>query len=146
MVKVSPPDNHELDNSGFAPSQIELLAASLRLNASDISNSIPALAQLLQSIAPNSCQIKQRKRGLMSKQKNIEEISVQLGDDIFSISQLGSGSAVKAIRSKIVRGITIKTDELSTDEWISSLAESLAVEAQKSETARSAISKLLGAT
>lgn len=82
----------------------------------------------------------------MSKQKNIEGISVQLGDTLFSISHSGSGSAVKAVKSKIVRGITIKTDELSTDEWISSLAEHLAVEAHRSETARSAISKLLGAT
>lgn len=142
---MSPPDNNEIENSGFAPSQIEMLAASLRIDTSDISNSMPALADLLQSVAPRGCQIKQRKRGMISKQKFIEEISVPLGDYVFSISRPGSAGAVTTIRSKIVRGITIKTDDLPTDEWVASLAENLAAEAQKSETARAAISKLLGA-
>ena len=140
---MSAENNDQIDKLGFAPSQIELLAASLRFNASDISNSMLALATLLQSIAPQTCQVKKKKRGLRSKETSIEEISIQLGEYRFLMSVGPRSLAVDS--PKIVRDIVIKTEDLPVDQWISSLAEMLALESQRSESARIAISKLLGA-
>jgi hypothetical protein len=142
---VSAENNDQIDNLGFAPSQIELLAASLRFNASDISNSMLALATLLESIAPQNCQVKKKKRGLRSKSTSIEEISIQLGEYRFLMSVGNGTNSIRTTRLKIVRDIVIKTDDLPVDQWIASLAEMLALESQRSESARIAISKLLGA-
>lgn len=142
---MSAENNDQIDNLGFGPSQIELLAASLRFNASDISNSMLALSSLLESIAPQNCQVKRKKHGFRSKATSIEEISVQLGEYRYLMSVGGGTNSIRTTRSKIVRDIVIKTEDLPVDQWISSLAEMLALESQRSESARIAISKLLGA-
>lgn len=139
-----PEGGKELDNFSFGPSKVELLAASLRLNNSDIQSSMAALAAALQSFSPSGCEVKRKKRGFRSKQETIESISLHLGDETFTIENSGGSSGITCTRAKIVRGIVLKRDELTVDEWINSLAESLAVEAERTEKGRDAIARLLG--
>lgn len=137
-------NSNGLENSQFEPSQIELLAASLRFSNSDIDNSMGALADLLQSISQNGCKITRHKHGLISKQTTIEQISLNLGDMVFTVARVARANSVTFSVAKIVRGIVIKTEELTMDEWSTKLAEELSKEAERSEKSRLALVKILG--
>jgi len=141
---VGATENNGLEKFAFKPSQLELLAASLRLGNSDIESSMNALAELLLSISPTGVKIKKRRRTLLSKETMIEEISIQLSDQIYTIANTKSVNVVKCSRLKVVRDIVIKTDELTMDKWAASLAQQVAVEAEQSEITRITINKMLG--
>lgn len=137
-------NSNGLENTQFEPSQIEMLAASLRFSNSDIDNSMGALAQLLQSISPDACKITRRKHGLISKQTTLEQISLNLGDLLFTVARANRANSVMFSVAKIVRGITIKTEEIAMEEWSRKLAEELSKEAEQSEKSRLALVKILG--
>ncbi len=144
MKAVGVTENKRLEQESFKPSQLDMLAASLRLDVSDVESSMTALAKLLQSISPTGVKISSRKKGLFTKDTVIEEISVRLGDQIYTISNARSKGSIACSRSKIVRDIVIKTDELPMDKWAASLAQHVALEAEQSAQSREVINKLLG--
>lgn len=67
-----------------------------------------------------------------------------MGDQIFMVTSGKAGGPVKFSRSKIVRDIVIKTDELTMEKWAASLAQHMATEAENSEATRSALNRILG--
>ena len=64
----------------------------------------------------------------------------QLGDARYVLS---TRDGLEARRAKAVRGVVLKTDELSFDEWLDALAHDLAAEAQTNEQAQLALQQLL---
>ncbi len=144
MSSVGAIGNDGLEKSVFEPSQLELLAASLRLNNSDIQNSLNALSELLRSVSPSGFKVKRRRKSILSKETVIEEISIRLKDQIYTIAVTRSANPIACSRSKVVRDIVIKTDELTMDKWAASLSQQMAVEAEQSEESRNAINRILG--
>ena len=144
MSSVGAIGNDGLEKSVFEPSQLELLAASLRLNNSDIQNSLNALSELLRSVSPSGFKVKRRRKSILSKETVIEEISIRLKDQIYTITVTRSANPIACSRSKVVRDIVIKTDELTMDKWAASLSQQMAVEAEQSEESRNAINRILG--
>jgi len=144
MSSVGAIDNNGLEKAVFKPSQLDLLAASLRLNNSDIENSLNALGELLKSISPSGVNIKRRKKSMLSRETVIEEISIRLKDQIYTVSNTKSANPIACSRSKVVRDIVIKTDELAMDKWAASLAQQVTVESEQSEVSRNAINRILG--
>ena len=144
MNPVGALENNGLDKASFKPSELDMIASSLRLDTSDIENSLTALAELLRSISPNGVKIRQRTKGLFSKETLIEEISIRLGDQLYAITNSKSSNPIVCSRSKIVRDIVIKTDELTMDKWAASLAQQAALEAERSAASRAALNRILG--
>jgi hypothetical protein len=72
--------------------------------------------------------------------KKATAFSVTLGDYTFRLSRDGSRLVAKRIMT--VRGITLKTEPLSLEEWLTSLAEQLAGMASDSAAARDAFSRI----
>jgi hypothetical protein len=68
-------------------------------------------------------------------------ISVELGGARYQVEQ--RDGSVAARRSSVVRGITLKNDELGLDEWIDSLARDVLAESERSERGRLALENLL---
>jgi hypothetical protein len=120
------------------PSDLDLVAASLRADAGDLRVFVEALASKLEQILPGRCRV--RRAGFRGK-GSVHEISVDLGDGRYELTQ--DDGAVTARRSSVVRGITLKNEELGLDEWIDSLAAQVVAEAGKSERGRVALQKLL---
>lgn len=137
-------ENNGVDKSGVKPSQLDLIAASLRLNNADIEGSLSALVEFLNSLSPSGITVKRRKKALFSKNTSIAEVTFRLKDQIFSISDARSATTIKFSRSKVVRDIVIKTDELAMDKWAAALAHQISVEAEQSENTRSTINRILG--
>ena len=116
----------------------DLVAASLRADADDLRLFVEALATKLEQSFPGHCRV--QRAGLLGKGK-VRRISVELGDSRYELAH-DDGTTVTQ-RSSVVRGISLKSDELALDEWIDALAAQVVAEAGRSERGRVALEKLL---
>ena len=121
--------------------QFELLASSLRADLSDTSAFLGALAEKLGGALPQQCVV-ERKGGLFAKEKPVQRVSVELGDQRYAIERTNRGM-LSAGRTKVVRGIALKTEELPVEIWIDDLSQALSTYAQHSAQARVALERLL---
>jgi hypothetical protein len=120
------------------PAAFDLLAASLRADATDLRTFVEGLATKLELSFPERCRIE--RTGLLSK-KRVRKIAVELGDGRYELDN--DDGIVVARRCSVVRGISLKSEELSLEEWINELAAQLVAEADRSERDREALQRLL---
>lgn len=120
------------------PADLDLVAASLRADAGDLGVFVEALARKLEQTLPGRCSV--RRAGLRGK-GNVREIGISVGDARYDLTY--HDGSVSARRSSVVRGITLKNEELGLDAWIDSLATQMVAEADRSERGREALEKLL---
>lgn len=121
--------------------QVDLLAASLRADTTDLKAFLEALAVKLEGAMPDQTVVT-RQNKLFSKEHPVREILIALDEYQYRISHQERGPLF-AQRAKVVRGIVLKTDQLSIDQWISELAGSLARQAEQSLSARVALERFL---
>jgi hypothetical protein len=120
------------------PVDFELVAASLRADGDDLRVFMEALTTKLEQSFPGRCRV--QRAGLFGKGE-VRRISVAVGDGRYELEHDDGG--VSARRSSVVRGITVKNEELGLDEWIDALAAQVVEEAGRSERGRLALEKLL---
>ena len=118
---------------------LDLVAASLRADADDLRTFVEALATKLDQSFPGRCRV--RRAGLMGK-GDVRQISIEFGDSRYELAH--DSGTVSTRRATVVRGISVKTDELALDAWIDSLAAQVVIEAGRSERGRAALEKLVG--
>ena len=128
--------HEELDT----PLDIDLVAASLRSDASDTGAFLEALATKLEAALPNGIDVQRRRDGLLGP-KRVARIVVDAGDRRLALE--ADGPALRATAARLSGGITLKTEELDFDVWLRSLSQSLADAARRSQTARRALERLL---
>jgi hypothetical protein len=122
------------------PRDFDLLAASLRADARDVDAFVEALATKLEQSFPDRVDVD---RGGFLGGKRVRALSVELGDNRFELER--ERGRVECRRRNVVRGIALRNDELSLDDWIDDLSRRLVEEAGRSERARAALERLLGA-
>jgi hypothetical protein len=127
-------------NEPGQPLEMELLAASLRADSTDLKAFMEALATKLQGSLPNQTTV-QRQSGLFAKEHPVKEIAVTLGDYQYRIKR--ERGPLLAERVKVVRGIVLKTEQIPLEQWIDELAAALAQEAANSFQARVALEQFL---
>jgi hypothetical protein len=130
-----------LPGDPMEPMQVELFAASLRADSTDIKAFMEALAVKLQGSLPNQTTVT-RQSGLFAKEHPVREIAVTLGDYQYRITREKQGPVITQ-RAKVVRGIVLKTDQIPLEQWINELASSLAEEASNSASAHAALERFL---
>jgi len=118
----------------------ELVAASLRADAVDLKAFVEALAAKLEGALPDRTVV-QRSGGFLGGQKHVRTIAVRLGDGEY-VLEAHDGSPA-CTRRVVVRGIALKNEELSLDEWIETLSRGLTEQAGTSERDRAALARLL---
>ena len=123
------------------PLQMEMLAASLRADTTDLKAFLEALAVKLEGSLPNQT-IVTRHSSIFSREHPVKEITVTLGDYQYRVSRERQGP-IMTQRAKVVRGIVLKTDQVPLDQWIEELAGALAEIAASSAQARSALERFL---
>jgi hypothetical protein len=121
--------------------EIDQLLASLRADAGDAHAFLQALAVRLDGALPGQVEIT-RGGGLFSREKAVKQIDLDLGEQRYSIAEEGRGR-LRAQRVHVVRGIALKSDDLSVDTWLQSLAGDLTRLAETSSRAREALERLL---
>jgi hypothetical protein len=121
--------------------QVDLLAASLRADTSDLKVFLEVLAVKLEGALPNQTVVTRQSK-LFAREHPVKEIAITLGDFHYRISREAQGS-LSTLRAKVVRGIVLKTDQLPMEQWIEELAAGLARQAGQSDQARQALERFL---
>ena len=126
----------------MAEHRFDLAASSLRADASDSRALAEALAAKLSEALPDQTRARRKAARFRSSDKRLERVEVQLGDETFVLSL--EGDAAKTALAKTVRGVVIRRQDLPLDAWLEALSEALGAEADRSESARVALERLLG--
>lgn len=125
-----------MEDPGF-----ELVAASLRADATDLSAFVEALAVKLEGALPGGVRVERRGGGLFSREKRVRRISVSFDETRYDLER--EDGTLRTSRRNEVRGIVIKSEPLDLDAWIEGLSRELAAQARESERARIALQRLL---
>jgi hypothetical protein len=125
-----------MEDSGF-----ELVAASLRADATDLAAFVEALAVKLEGALPGGVRVERRGGGLFSREKRVRRISVSFDETRYDLER--EDGTLRTSRRSEVRGIVIKSEALDLDAWIEALSRELATRARESERARIALERLL---
>ncbi|MBO0886503.1 MAG: hypothetical protein J2O38_03840 [Acidimicrobiales bacterium] len=141
MTEITPAgDGAEITPAENGGVNLEMVTASLRADASDTDTFFSVLGAKLSSALGERVALK-RGGGLLRRSDKVEEVSVALGDQTFA-ARRDKGALVCQVRHA-VRGVVLRTEELSFDAWLVALARQLAVEAKRSEATRVALESLL---
>ena len=125
-----------MEDPGF-----ELVAASLRADATDLAAFVEALAVKLEGALPGGVRVERRGGGLFSREKRVRRISVSFDETQYDLER--EDGMLRTSRRSEVRGIVIKSEALDLDAWIEALSRELAAQARQSERARIALERLL---
>lgn len=98
-------------------------------------------AKALEAAFPNETQLR-FEGGFLSK-KRLAGVSIQLGDDVYSLVKPARG-ALESTRTHVVRGIALKTEPLPVDQWLSDISAAIEAKVGKDGSARSALAQALG--
>jgi hypothetical protein len=127
------------DDPGLA---LDLAAAEVRVDSADTRALIEALAARLEESLPRLAVVRRRRiGGFRSKQTEVERIEVELGDERFELVAARGG--FQCLRHKVVRGITLKREELPVAQWIVELVDEVTRTATVGEQARISLEGLL---
>ncbi len=119
---------------------IDLLAASLRADTSDLDAFVEALAVKLEEAVPGAVAVERRREGMFGA-KRVRRIALDAGDQRLELAR--RGAAIETRCSRLSGGIVLKSEAVGTDAWLRALGEALAVQAQRSQTTRQALERLL---
>jgi len=125
-----------------AEHRFDLAASSLRADASDSRALAEALAAKLSEALPDQTRTRRQAARFLSREKRLERVEVQLGDETYVLSL--SGETAETSLAKTVRGVVIKRQQMPLDAWLDALSEALGAEAERSEAARLSLERLLG--
>jgi len=119
---------------------LEMVAAALRADMTDIAAFLEGLASWLEQALPGLVEVRRSKSGFRGP-RLVSEIEVHAGDLRLALSR--SGAALTAVRRRVSGGIVIKTESLDLDAWLRCLAQAVAEQAKQSEQARLALQRLV---
>jgi hypothetical protein len=123
------------------PLNMDLLAASLRADASDISTFVEALAAKLEAALPGGVRIERVRRGFRGP-RWVRQISLDAGGLRLTL-QRSESDALECRASRVSGGIVLKTEPVELEVWIEQLGRALSAEAQRSVRAREALERLM---
>jgi hypothetical protein len=129
-----------INDTGDSGLDIELVTASLRADAGDLSTFVEAMAVKLEQALPQATAVERRREGMFGP-KRVRRISVDAGGRRLELR--ADGASVQTLCARLSGGIVLKSDEVPTDDWLRMLGEALADQAQRSETTRRALERLL---
>lgn len=126
--------------SDDAQLDLDLIAASLRADTSDLSAFVESLADKLQQVMPGRVRIDRRRTGLTGP-KRVRRIALDAGNERLEL-EVDKG-VIATRRARLSGGIVLKNEALETEEWLAALGGALATEAERSATTRQALERLL---
>ena len=119
---------------------LDLLAASLRADSSDLGAFVESLAAKLEEAVPGRVRVERRRDGMFGP-KTVRSVAVDLGDQRLELR--ADRGAVQTRCARLSGGIVLKNEALETDAWLAMLSDALAAEANRSEATRKALERLL---
>lgn len=112
-----------------------------RQYSSDQREFLERLATTLISLFPGEVEIA-RSGGFFSKKKPVQKIRLNLGEWQYILEDPGRGNLIAA-RTRVVRGIALKTETITVPELIEEMGEFLELRAHNSQAIRDALGRLV---
>jgi hypothetical protein len=128
-------------SSDGGPLELDLLAASLRVDSANLGTFVESLAAKLEDALPGLVRVERGREGLRGP-KQVRKIVLDAGGDRLELRR-GGGDSVQTVRARVSGGIVLKTEELDIDAWMTALIEALSNEANRNERTRRALERLL---
>jgi hypothetical protein len=128
------------DDAGQTDIDIDLVAASLRADTSDLRAFVEALATKLEDAVPGAVSVERRRDGMFGP-KQVRRIAVEASGQRLELQ--AAGASIQTRCARLSGGIVLKSEEVPTDEWLRALSEALADQARISQTTRQALERLL---
>jgi hypothetical protein len=119
---------------------LELAAASLRADGSDVRILVKALADQLAEALGSRLEVK-RSGGRFRKSDDIRSIRITLGDDQFDAEV--DGSTLRCTVGHSSGGIRIRSEKVGVDDWLARLLAVLNAEAAHSQAVRQALESMV---
>ena len=101
---------------GDEPSGFDLAAAWTRRSGTDMRAFVEALAARLEPALPGRVSVERRRDGLFSSTSHVSRIEVRFDDALMTVNQ--DRGQVRASRAKVVRGVTIGSQDLGVPAWL----------------------------
>jgi hypothetical protein len=127
-----------MERSGF---DLDMLAASLRVDSTDSGTFVEGLATKLEDILPGRVSVQHGRRGLLGP-KYVRKVSVQVSDQRLELLR-SDRDVVEARCARVSGGIVLKTEAMDVDDWLGALGGALAAEAQRNQKIRQALERLM---
>ncbi|MBY0377664.1 MAG: hypothetical protein K2Q33_03775 [Gammaproteobacteria bacterium] len=121
--------------------EMDVLMASMRIDGKQSASMLDVLAKKFELALPENVEVT-RGGWFLSKEKPVEQIVLRFEDAHYVLIKPKHGP-VQAMQSKIVRGVAIKTNDISYDQWIALVAQEIKDLASGNAGARDSIRKLL---
>lgn len=121
--------------------EADILAATLQMALADSKNLMEFLAKKFELALPDQTTVR-RGGWFLSKEKPVEAIELRFDDYQYFIEQDKPGLPTAKVM-KLVRGIALKTDQVAVEQWLKSVAQQLALQAERSEATRQALSRFV---
>lgn len=121
--------------------KVGMAATLAREYAADQRTFLELLAQMLERALPDETQVT-RKGGLFTK-KTVQRVVVTMNEDRYTLEDPGRGP-LQAARTRVVRGIALKTEPITAEEWVNALGSTLDERARTSAETRAALARLVG--
>jgi hypothetical protein len=123
---------------------LELAAASLRADGSDVRILVKVLADQLSDALGTRLQVR-RAGGRFRKSDEIRSLAINMGEDQFDAEV--DGDVLRCTVGHSSGGIRIRSEKVSVDLWLARLLGALKVEADHSQAVRQALeSMVIGGT
>jgi len=121
--------------------QVDVLAASLRMEHQESGDLLEFLAKKLEQSLPQNTTVT-RGGWFLSKDHPVQEITVRFNDYQYQILRDRQGSLTAKVM-KLVRGVVLKTTEIPIHQWTDEVAQQLAQLAENSAQTRRALNKFV---
>lgn len=121
--------------------QMGVIANLLKADQKEAAELVELLANLLLSSLPDRTTVK-RGGWLLSKEHPVEELKITFDDVGYQITKNSHGT-VAARQQKIVRGVALKTTDVSMEVCVNSIVAEVAELAKKNASMREALSKFV---
>jgi hypothetical protein len=119
---------------------LELAAASLRADRSDVRILVKALTDMLGDALGSRMEVK-RTGGRFRKPEVIQSIKITMDDDQFDA--VVDGDALRCTIGHSSGGIRIRSEKVGVDEWLARLLADLQTEAAHSQAVRQALESIV---
>lgn len=114
--------------------KVEVLTNMLRMGKAESNELVESLASRMQALLPEITKVE---RGWILSNRPVKRLAITFPDNQLVLTKDKFG--ISPTTTKIVRGVALKTTELSLDEWIKLLAAELSEAAAHDANTRQAL-------